>query len=125
MDAEPGLIEDLSQAPGLNFTGWDPAYPHEQYADFVKARLRRIGAALDQSYYSIANDLTEVNFSSIRAGLLDDREHFKAVQTWWIDHFEGKVFLAWLEFALLNGTLRNPVTRVSLPFSRIEKYQNF
>jgi lambda family phage portal protein len=50
MDAEPGLIEDLSQTPGLDFKTFDPAYPHDQYADFVKTRLRRIGAGLDMSY---------------------------------------------------------------------------
>lgn len=122
MDAEPGLMEDLSQTPGLRFTGWDPAYPHDQYADFVKARLRRIGAALDSSYYAIANDLTEVNFSSIRAGLLEDREHFKAIQTWWIDRHETPIFLVWLATALVNGTLRDPVTRVALPFSKLEKF---
>lgn len=124
MDAEPGLIEDLSQTPGMKFTGWDPAYPHENYDSFVKSRIRRIGAGLDMSYYAIANDLTEVNFSSIRAGILEDREHFKALQTWWINAFETPVFMKWLEISLLNGTLRDPVTQVSLPFSKIEKFKN-
>jgi len=124
MDAEPGLIEDLSQLPGMKFTGWDPAYPHENYEPFVKTRLRRIGAGLDMSYYAIANDLTEVNFSSIRAGVLEDREHFKALQTWWINAFERPVFMKWLEISLLNGTLKDPVTQVSLPFSKLKKFQN-
>ncbi|MFL3666772.1 MAG: hypothetical protein ACJ06V_09365 [Verrucomicrobiota bacterium] len=30
----------------------------------------------------IANDLEGVNYSSIRAGLLDEREYYKAVQRW-------------------------------------------
>ena len=124
MDAEPGLMEDLSQTPGLKFTGWDPAYPHEQYDPFIKTRLRRIGAGLDMSYYAIANDLTEVNFSSIRAGVLEDREHFKALQTWWINAFERPVFMKWLEISLLNGTLRDPITQVSLPFSKLKKFSN-
>jgi lambda family phage portal protein len=124
MDAEPGLIEDLSQSPGLKFEQWDPAYPHDQYDSFVKTRLRRIGAGLDMSYYAIANDLTEVNFSSIRAGLLEDREAFKAKQTWWIDRFETPIFLKWLEISLLNGSLKDPRTSVSLPFAKIEKFKN-
>lgn len=123
MDAEPGLIEDLSQTPGMKFTGWDPAYPHENYDPFIKTRLRRIGAGLDMSYYAIANDLTDVNFSSIRAGVLEDRERFKALQSWWINCFETPVFLKWLEISLLNGSLRDPVTQVSLPFSKIEKFK--
>ncbi len=122
MDAEPGLIEDLSQTPGLKFEKWDPAYPHEQYAEFVKTRQRRIAAGIDMSYYALANDLTEVNFSSIRAGLLEDREHYKAVQTWWIYHHETPIFLFWLKMALANGSLRDPTTGVSLPFSKYKKF---
>lgn len=124
MDAEPGLIEDLSQTPGLDFKAWDPAYPHEQYPDFIKARLRRIGAGLDMSYYAMANDLTEVNFSSIRAGLLEDRENFKAKQTWWINRFETPIFLKWLEITLLNGSLKDPATGKPLPFAKLKKFQN-
>lgn len=124
MDAEPGLIEDLSQSPGLKFEKWDPAYPHEQYDAFMKVRLRRIGAGVDTSYYAIANDLTEVNFSSIRAGLLEDREHFKALQSWWIARYEDPIFMKWLEVSLMLGTIRDPVTGASLPFSKLKKFEN-
>jgi lambda family phage portal protein len=124
MDADAGLIEDLSQSPGLKFEKWDPAYPHEQYDQFMKVRLRRIGAGLDMSYYAIANDLTEVNFSSIRAGLLEDREHFKALQTWWIYHFEAPIFLKWLQISLANGAIRDPLTGSALPFSKLKKFSN-
>lgn len=123
MDAEAGLIEDLSQVPGLKFQAWDPAYPHEQYPDFIKSRHRRIGAGLDMSYYALANDLTEVNFSSIRAGLLEDREHYKAVQTWWIYQFETPVFLFWLNIALASGSLKDPQTGTALPYSKKKKFE--
>jgi lambda family phage portal protein len=123
MDAEPGLIEDLSANPGLDFKQWDPAYPHEQYDSFMKVRLRRIGAGLDTSYYAIANDLTEVNFSSIRAGLLEDREHYKALQTWWIYHFETPVFMFWLNIALANGSLKDPTSGRALPYSKKSKFE--
>ena len=123
MDAEAGLIEDLSGTPGMDFKAWDPAYPHEQYEPFIKTRLRRIGAGLDMSYYAIANDLTEVNFSSIRAGLLEDRERFKAQQSWWISRFEQPIFLRWLEISLLNGSLKSPASGQTLPFSKLNKFQ--
>lgn len=122
MDAEPGLIEDLSQSPGLRFEKWDPAYPHDAYADFVKARLRRIGAGLNMGYNTLANDLENVNFSSIRAGLLDERENYKALQTWWIDHFERPIFLRWLEMALLTGQLKDPLNGAALPFAKLKKF---
>ncbi len=122
MDAEPGLIEDLSQMPGLKFEKWDPAYPHDQYDSFIKTRLRRIGAGLDTSYYAIANDLSDVNFSSIRAGVLEDRERYKALQSWWCSSFESPVFLKWLEICLLNGSIKSPTTGRVLPFAKKEKF---
>lgn len=122
MDAEAGLIEDLSQTPGLKFEKWDPAYPHEQYDPFMKVRLRRIGAGLDVSYYAIANDLTEVNFSSIRSGVLEDREQYKATQSWWISKFECPVFLMWLKISLANGALKDPTSSTSLPFAKLDKF---
>jgi len=122
-DAEPGLIEDLSQSPGLHFEKWDPAYPHEQYDAFHKARVRRIAAGVNMSYHALANDLTEVNFSSIRAGLLEDREYYKALQTWWIYDWESPVFMAWLEWSLMAGNIKNPATGFALPFSKLEKFQ--
>ena len=122
MDAEPGLIEDLSQSPGLRFEAWEPDYPHQNYADFIRARIRRIGAGLNISYHTLANDLTEVNFSSIRAGVLDDRENYKATQTWWIDHFERPIFLRWLEIKLLTGTLVDPFSGKPLPFAKLKKF---
>jgi lambda family phage portal protein len=123
MDAEAGLIEDMSQTPGLKFQGWDPAYPHEQYEPFIKTRLRRISAGLDMSYYAVANDLTDVNFSSIRAGLLEDRERFKSWQTSWISKFETPVFLKFVEIGLLTGTITEPLSGAALPFSKLEKFK--
>lgn len=122
MDAEPGLIEDLSQSPGLKFESFNPEYPHAMYAEFVKSRIRRIAAGLNMSYNTLANDLENVNFSSIRAGLLDDREQYKATQTLWIDKFERPVFLKWLEVALLSGELRDPFTGSALPFAKLAKF---
>ena len=123
MDAEAGLIEDMSQSPGLKFQGWDPAYPHEQYEPFIKTRHRRIGAGLDMSYYAIANDLSDVNFSSIRAGLLEDRERFKAWQSWWIARHEEPIFLKFIEIALLGGKITDPASGAVLPFAKLEKFQ--
>lgn len=124
MDAEPGLIEDLSQSPGLKFEKWDPAYPHDQYDSFIKTRLRRIGAGLDTSYYAIANDLSDVNFSSIRSGVLEDRERFKSLQSWWCGDYESPIFLKFLEIGLLNGTIKELITGRPLPFAKKEKFQN-
>lgn len=119
-DAEPGALEQLPY--GMEFQSFNPDYPHANYDPFVKSRVRRIGAGLNMSYYTLANDLTEVNFSSIRAGILDDREQYKTLQTWWIERFQTPIFLKWLQIGLLNGSIRDKLSGGALPFSKIDKF---
>lgn len=99
MEAEPGSIEELPM--GMKFQEWSPQHPTTAYKDFVKSCLRGIAAGLNVSYNMLANDLEGVNYSSIRAGLFDEREHYKSIQTWFIESFVEPVFEAWLESALL------------------------
>jgi capsid protein len=113
MDAAPGALEQLPY--GTEFQSADWQYPDSAYAPFVLQRLRRISSGLNMSYNTLANDLTSVNFSSIRAGLMDEREHWKALQSWWIARFERPIFLKWLEVQLLNQNL-------NLPFSKFAKF---
>lgn len=101
MEAEPGSIEELPT--GMRFQEWNPQHPTSAYKDFVKATLRGISAGLNISYNTLANDLEGVNYSSIRAGLFDEREHYKSIQNWFIDSFVQPVFEAWLEASILNG----------------------
>lgn len=101
MEAEPGSIEELPT--GMKFQEWNPQHPTSAYKDFVKATLRGISAGLNISYNTLANDLEGVNYSSIRAGLFDEREHYKSIQNWFIDSFVQPVFEAWLEASILNG----------------------
>ena len=101
MEAEPGSIEELPT--GMRFQEWNPQHPTSAYKDFVKATLRGISAGLNISYNTLANDLEGVNYSSIRAGLFDEREHYKSIQNWFIDSFIQPVFEAWLEASILNG----------------------
>jgi lambda family phage portal protein len=70
------------------------------------------------SYHSLGNDLENVNFSSIRAGTLEEREAWKAIQGWVIEHFCNPVYSDWLKMALLRGRLAN------LPMSKFEKFNN-
>lgn len=84
----------------------DPRYPHEQFGDFTKAMLRRVSSGLNVPYPSLANDLEGVNFSSIRAGELEVREAWKALQAFLFDNFCSLAYHAWLEMALLQGKLR-------------------
>jgi lambda family phage portal protein len=102
-EVEPGILKELP--PGYTFKGWDPTHPSTAYKDFVKAILRAIAAGLGVSYHALANDLEGVNYSSARVGELADRDEWRALQQWMIDHVHCRIYEEWLKMALLAGEL--------------------
>lgn len=112
-EAEPGVFEQLPQ--GTTFKDFKPEHPAGNFAPFVKTTLRTIASAWNVSYNSLANDLEGVNFSSIRAGLLDERDYWKLLQGWMIEILCQPVFQPWLEMSLLTQA-------VPLLQSKIDKF---
>ena len=113
MDIEPGMFRALP--PGVKPHNIDPKYPHQMFGDFVKISLRGVSAGFGVSYNSLANDLEGVNYSSIRAGVLEERETWKGIQGWFIEAFLSQVYSEWLPQAILTGKL-------NLPFAKIAKF---
>ena len=119
-EVSPGLIKEYPA--GTEFHNFDPTYPHAQYESFIKTTLRGMSSGLEVSYNALASDLEGVNFSSIRAGVLEDREFWKTTQVWCIDHFCNQVYNAWLHRQLLQGTIK--VKGQPLDIMREDKCQN-
>jgi len=119
-DIEPGMGLDLS--PGEEYFGIDPQHPMDAFPSFVKSILRAVAGGLGVSYNSLSNDLESVNYSSLRAGLLDEREEWKAIQQWLIEELCGPVFEDWLGWALAMGMVKHPITGTALPAA---KFSNF
>lgn len=113
MDASPGTIEELPQ--GVDFKSWDTNHPNSGYGDFVKSCLRGVATSLGISYNTLASDLEGVNYSSIRAGLLEEREVWRATQRFLIEHLCEPIFEEWLTLELLSG-------RLGLPFEKMWKF---
>ena len=109
---EPGVFEDIGQK---EFHAYDPKYPDQQFDPFVKSILRGISSGLGISFSSISNDLTEVNYSSIRAGLIEERETWKSLQAWFVESFMNRVYSEWLSMALMTQS-------IALPIARYEKF---
>lgn len=93
---EAGTIKDIGDREIVNL---DSDYPHEMYAAFVKTQLQGIASGLGISYHSLSNDLEGVNYSSIRAGVLEDREVFKGLQNWFIRTLIRPVYEEWVALA--------------------------
>lgn len=113
-EAAPGTFDIIPD--GYELKEWDPTYPNEVYEPFTKAVLRRLSTGLLTSNHSITGDLTDVNFSSIRAGTLDEREMWKMLQGWYIETKE-LILTAWLTRALMyDQELRR------LPYAKFDKF---
>lgn len=113
MDASPGTIEELPK--GVEFQEWSSNHPNSGYGQFVKSCLRGVATSLGISYNALSNDLEGVNYSSIRAGVLEEREVWKAVQRFLIQHVLEPIFEEWLTIELLSG-------RLGLPYSKFWKF---
>ena len=118
MNAEPGEFPILPE--GAELHEWNPQYPSGEFAAFNKAMLRGLAAGFGVLYNNLANDLEGVNFSSIRQGTLDEREHWKEMQEWLIESLVQPVFEAWLPRALLGGHIT--VKGRPLKAERIDRY---
>jgi hypothetical protein len=91
-DVQPGTFDFAPD--GYTFKEFNPAYPHDQFDAFCKATLRGVASAIGAAYSTLANDLENVNYSSIRAGVLDERDEWMVIQN---------VFIALLPTPVVRG----------------------
>lgn len=108
-EMEPGLFETLP--PGYEYKEHDPAYPTGEFGPFMKAVLRGAAAGLGVSYATLANDMSEANFSSLRAGQAEERDEWRTLQNWMAESFHGRIYQEWLRMALLTQAVPLPVTK--------------
>lgn len=121
IDAEAGTFPVLPE--GASFKEFNPTYPAGEFASFMKQCLRSMSAGGGVSYHNLSQDLESVNFSSIRQGTLDEREHFKELQEWLIEDLCEQVVGAFLERALLSSLVLKD-DGAALPASKIALYED-
>ena len=115
IDVEPGSFQHLG--PGYDMKMFDPNHPNTGYAEFESAMLRGIASGLNVSYASLSNDLSSVNYSSIRQGALDERDGYRALHMFMIEHFLEPVFRSWLSSAMDFGG-------IPLPSAKYDKFSD-
>ena len=112
--AEPGTFDIIPD--GYELKEYDPTYPNEVYDPFTRNVLRRLSTGLLVANHSLTGDLTQVNFSSIRAGTLDERDMWKMMQGFYSEA-KCAVFGRWLARALaFDSELK------SLPYTKFDKF---
>lgn len=110
-EADPGTFDRLPA--GTDFKSWTPEHPVAAYEAFTLAILRGAASGLGVSYVGLSNDLRGVSYSSIRQGALDERDHWRMLQTWIVEHLVGPVFRNWLEMALTTQAVRLPIGKLA------------
>lgn len=75
---EPGVLKALQPGQDVRFS--DPAKVGAEVIDFLRITAREIASGLGVPYETLTGDLTSVNYSSIRAGLVDFRRRAEAIQ---------------------------------------------
>lgn len=108
----PGQFDTLPQ--GYDFKAYESAWPNIDANGYIKQQVRGFAASLGMSYATLGNDLEAVNYSSARVGIIDEREHYKTIQTLLISTLHEEVFKAWLPY----GVLATP----ALSAQRLEAY---
>ena len=104
---EPGTLQILEPGEDVKFS--QPADVGGSYTDFLRMQFRAVAAAMGITYEQLTGDLTQVNYSSIRAGLLEFRRRCEAIQHGVIVHQLCRpVWRAWMEQAVLEGRLALP-----------------
>lgn len=108
VELEPGVVEHL--APGEEFNFVAPNRPNAQLDPFMRLMLREVAAGTGSSYESLSRDYSQTNYSSSRLALLDDRDLWRVLQTWFIRSFRDVLHRRWLQQAVLSKA----ITSISL-----------
>lgn len=105
MEAEPGMFRNIGD---LEFQQFDPKYPTGEFPNFMKQCLRGISSGLGVDYNTFANDMSDVNYSSARVGMLETREVWIALQGWLIRNLIQPIYEEWLELQYDLGNITIP-----------------
>lgn len=104
---EPGTMQILEPGEDVKFS--QPADVGASYAEFLRMQFRAVAAAMGITYEMLSGDLTQVNYSSIRTGLLEFRRRCEAIQHGVIVHQLCRpIWRAWMDQAALEQSLSLP-----------------
>lgn len=103
----PGGIHYLEEDEELQFS--EPGDIGSNYAEWLKTELRAIAVGLGLTYEQLTGDLTGVNYSSIRAGLVEFRRRIEQLQLHLMIHRFCRPIAEWFaDTAIMMGLVDIP-----------------
>lgn len=113
--------ESLTVLPnGTDIKSFDPSYPNQMYEDFVRTNLQAFASSVNLSYNSLAGDLANVNFSSLKTGKSEERQGYRTLQNLLMEHLHIPVYESWLRQQLIHNTIL--IGETPLKADRFKKY---
>lgn len=103
LELEPGSGRILP--PGYKLSGWNPDYPNAEFDPFTRAVLQSMAVGSRVSHMTFTGDLRGANYSSMRAGLLPERDAWRLLHGWFTRSFHRRVYGAWLRASVLAGAI--------------------
>lgn len=100
----PGMISELE--PGEEIGVVTPPNSGNGLKDFMTVNQRLSGAGQGLSYEVTSRDMSQVNYSSARQGLIEDQTTYKIWQEFLIDHFLSEIYEEFLMSAVLSGLIK-------------------
>lgn len=108
---EPGTMQLLEPGEDVKFS--NPSDVGSNYEAFMRQQLRAVAVGMGITYEQLTGDLSNVNYSSIRAGLIEFRRRCSALQhNIIVFQLCRPVWNRWIELALLSGKLDSQDTSV-------------
>lgn len=103
----PGGIHYLEDDEEISFSS--PPDIGSHYTEWLRSELLAVAAGAGITYEQLTGDLKGVNYSSIRAGLLEFRRRAEALQAHLIVHqWCRRIAGKWLDVAVTSGALSIP-----------------
>ncbi|GHU19508.1 phage portal protein [Alphaproteobacteria bacterium] len=104
---EPGTMQFLDPGEDVKFSS--PADVGGTYEVFIKQQLRAISVGLGITYEQLTGDLSDVNYSSIRAGLVEFRRKCTSLQhNLIVFQLCRPIWNKWIELAILSDAIKCP-----------------
>ena len=118
-NTEPGSYNFL--LPGETAIPPDFGPDDGQYEAVVRNLARRFAAGYGCSYETLSRDFSETNYSSSRLSILEDRDHWRVIQSMLVQQVHQRIFEEWLMAAALSEL---PMPMFSDVWTRPERYNN-
>lgn len=101
---EPGTMQALPPGTDVKFS--EPPQLPSEYEAFLRWQLRAVAAGVGCTFEMITGDMSQVNYSSARVGLLEFRRRIEALQQQVvIPQFCAPAWRRFIDLAVLSGLL--------------------